>query len=88
MYLDNIIAFNTGPITLLQCKSPLLISSPVGLGLCCVGVSTPLLNALFSILGLSQLFFENFLLCFGAVLKNPAYYAQNYAFKIKIVLES
>jgi len=37
--------------------------------------------------GLSQLCFENCQLCFWAVLKNSAYYAQNYAPKIKIMLE-
>jgi len=38
-------------------------------------------------LGLSQLCFENCLVRFWAVLKNSAYYAQNYAPKIKIMLE-
>ena len=35
-------------------------------------------------LGLSQLRFEHRQLYFCAVLKNSAYYAQNYAFKIKV----
>ena len=47
-----------------------------------------LVNTYRVVIGLSQLCFENCLLCFWAVLKNPAYYAQNYALKIKIMLES